>query len=381
MSIPTSPWATSGTARSLGDHLRPAAPERERTGEAPDVAWKRLSDADVTDALIDPAAGGKGISLAQAVADVADIAAGDLVGALLLAGHHASVATLRSAGSPTLGLQERIRRERRRLSPALRGGGVLSIAPRAGGQAALEGVAGEVHGAGAALGFVAVAADPDGAPWAAFVPADRPGVVVEDLALRAGLRRLPAGRAQFLGARLEQGESVAFPSGQADPQALARGLRALFDAAAATGAARGSVEAVASLTRARKHPRPVPGATSPITDPIGQAVIGGALGPIDGAHALVTTVAGEFDGALAGGAGAARGGADELLLRALAALDTALAVALTQGEEVYELAGTSGSGNVHGLDALWRDVRTLSLTWPRGERRRALGHAFLAGGR
>ncbi len=373
MSIPTSPWTSTGPARDLGDDLRAGAPARERSGESPVATWSRLVAAGLTGVLFDRAVGGSGASVAAAAEDVAAVAGGDLVGALLLAGHHTAVATLRAAGPAGADLQRRAADDGRLLSPALPGPAPLAFDTRD-GATRIDGVAAEVHGAGEALGFVATARDAAASQWIALLPVERPGIVVEELGLRAGLRRLPAGRAQFLGTSLEPDETRRVAPGERDLAVVARGLRAVFEAAAVAGAARGSVEASATLTRARVRPRPVPGATSGITDPIGQVVIGEALGPIDGAHALALDAAAAFDAVFEPGGDA---DAEALLVRALAAIDVALTIGLEQGERVYELVGTSGSGNVHGFDALWRDVRTLSLAWPRAERRRAVGRAFL----
>src|SRR5690606_26125230 len=159
----------------------------------------------------------------------------------------------------------------------------------------------------------------------------------------------------------EAGEAVRVPADR-DPAAIGRGLRAVLEAAAIAGVAHGNIEAAAALTRLRERPRPVPGATNGITDPIGQVVIGEGLGPVDAAHALALAAGAEYEAAVRPDAEV---DAEALLVRALAAIDVAIGVGLEQGERVYEVVGTSGSGNKHGFDALWRDVRTLSLAWPR----------------
>jgi alkylation response protein AidB-like acyl-CoA dehydrogenase len=142
-------------------------------------------------------------------------------------------------------------------------------------------------------------------------------------------------------------------------------LTTLLSAAALAGAALGSVQAAAAFTRARTRPRPLPGLQRAVDDPFTQTLLGFGLIETQGAIALVLDVAERLD-------------ADDADVRALAALEVASGVALRQGEEIWEVVGTSGSASTHGFDALWHEARRRSARDPRQPRRREIGLAHLA---
>ncbi len=366
------------TAREVGEELGRRAPARESAGEPVAADRDALLATDLAWLPVPAAAGGAGASLPEVVEVITAVSAGDAAVGLVLASHHAAVLGVLALGDEdgADALLSGAVEGARLLAPAV-GAPPLRAEVRADGRAAFAGAAPPRHGTGAADAFAAVGVDARGRAHAAILAAGADGVTVEEARPRIGLRRAPSGQVVLRDA-LGGPEGIASADAEApSPALVARALAALLDAAVIVGAARGSVQGAAELTRLRPRPRPVPGVTAATADPLAHVVIGGALAPIDGADALVGVAAREL------GAVIARDGADPAgeaaLVRALSALDTAIAVGLRQGEEVYEVAGTSGSGNVHGFDRLWRDVRTLSLLWPRAERRRPIGRQYLEG--
>lgn len=318
---------------ALSEQLGAAAVAAEREGRPPVDDVLRLHAAGVTALTADASAGGAGAGVGTAALAVATVAQGDLAVAVLLAGHLAGLTALRAAGGRQGDAAQR----------SIVAAGRL-VAPAAPGA--------PVHGAALLDGFVVTHDD----HHVLVDPVDA-RVTVTEAVTRIGLRRIPAA-------------AVHLPGHPASD--LLTALRAVLEAAAVVGAAEASIAAERRFTLARRIPRPVPGVTSASGDPLTQVVIGAALGPVAAARALVLRAARSLDAHL-----------DDPALpvpsvEALAALEVALGVGLEQGREVYEVVGTSGSGNAHGFDRLWRDVRTLSLLQPRGDRRRAIGRAVLA---
>ncbi|MFZ4756038.1 MAG: acyl-CoA dehydrogenase family protein [Miltoncostaeaceae bacterium] len=361
-------WAAIG---DLARDFSVQAAAREASLAPSDDQVERLRAIGVWDLAGAVEAGGGGASLADLVEVVEDVAAGDLAPALLLAQRYAAFVALRASGATDEALVIQRRIIATELTTALVAGrtDALRASEQADGAVALSGRATHVHGAGGIDALLAIARLGEHEWVHALVTRDDEGVVVTRHDDILGLRRSVPFGTDFDGTPIARGQVALDDAAHRDHGALGEAILAALTGAAVVGAARGSVESAAALTRVRTIPRPVPGVTSPTQDPLSQVVLGAALVPIEGARALVQAVAADIDqGTLDTAA---------IRLRALAALDVALDAGLEQGEQVYEVVGTSGSGNRHGYDRLWRDVRTLSLAWPIRERRRELGRRAL----
>ncbi len=149
----------------------------------------------------------------------------------------------------------------------------------------------------------------------------------------------------------------------------------LYAAAALTAATWASIDAAAAFTRERSRPRPVPGVETATADPFTQTVLGHAWTEVQGADASVRAAARDIDDA---DDLATPSEVDRLRARALAAFDVAAGIALHQGEHVWEIVGTSGSGREHGFQTLWIEARRRSTNPGRAPRRREIGRAALS---
>jgi len=319
----------------IGRELAAAAGPHERAAVAPTAEILRLQSSGIAALAVEPNAGGPGGTIADAAATALELARGDLAIGLLAAGHHAGIVGLRAAATErAVAAQIEIRTRGWLVAPAWPGalvpGGDLVdalVVPR--GRDA----------------EIVLSADPGlrrGAPVTAF-----------------GLRRLG-----IVPVDIEtDGDAAGLDA-----------VRSVLEAAALVGAGQASVDAATELTRVRTIPRPVPGVASATADPLSQVVLGAALGPFAAARALVFRAADRLDAQLDAGDVLGEDGARTL---ALAALEVAIAAALGQGRDVFEVVGTSGSGNAHGYDRLWRDARVFSLTRDAAARRQALGRAAL----
>ncbi len=359
-----------GALAPLADEWASQAAAREAAGTTPEDQLVRLAALSLLDLPASHDAGGAEASVAELTAVLEDLAAGDLAPALVLAQHHAALIALRIAGAG--GLEDRIVRSGDRVALGLG----LSAPPRVTATTLDTRITGELRPLIApdhVDAIVVVAESETGDAAHVLVARDEDGVVLSDAPDLLGLRRSAP-----IGVRFDdaQAHEAAASVDLHDASAVAEAVLALLTAAVAVGSARGSVDAATRLTRGRTIPRPVPGVSSATQDPLSQVVLGAALVPVDGARALVSDVADEIDARLSG-SGDVSG--RHLRLRALTALDVALTTALHQGEDVYEVVGTSGSGNKHGYDRLWRDARTLAAQWATRPRRRELGRALIGG--
>lgn len=348
-----------------------------------DVARREKQETPVSDQLEALRASGawdRYAGLADAARLVEEVGASDLAPALVLAHRLAAFAVLRASGTEEAqALREWIAHGGHDVALAIGRDTPLAADEREDGAVVLRGEAGPLIGTrpGDVLVLVATLGEDE---WvhAAATHADYGGrldVAADPL----GLRRSRPARVTLDDVAVPRGRTAIDGAPVADPHELAGAVLAVLVAAAVAGAVRGSVDASAALMRGRAIPRPVPGVTSSTQDPLAQAVLGAALVPVEGAVALLLEVAAEIDGALAG-AGVQQVDAAALRLRALAALEASIAAGLEQGEKVFEVVGTSGSGNAHGFDRLWRDIRTLSLEFPARPRRREIGTALIGVG-
>lgn len=359
-----------GALAALADEWAAQAAARESRGATTTEQLSRLAALSVFDLPASRDAGGAETSVVELTAILEDLAAGDLAPALILAQHHAALVALRIAGAG--GPEERIVRSGDRVTLGLGQGAPPRVTVTTHDTRVTGGLR-PIPGPDHVDAIVTVAETENGDGATVVVARGEDGVVLSDAPDLLGLRRSAPTRVRLDDARVRE---AAGSVDLHDVSAAAEAVLALLTAAVAVGSARGSVDAATRLTRGRTVPRPVPGVSSATQDPLSQVVLGAALVPVDGARALVSEVAGEIDARLSG-SGDVSG--RHLRLRALTALDVALTTALHQGEEVYEVVGTSGSGNKHGYDRLWRDARTLAAQWTTRPRRRELGRALIGG--
>jgi len=336
-----------------------------------------LQDAGLTGLLIPSQFDGDGGSVRDAVEALVGAGQADTSIGVALASHYAVTGQLLAHGDrDAVAVVARHAANDRSLWADLREDpdNPLTIRRDTDGGATITGVSAPTHGVTLADTIAVTVPDPDSSGrLVAVLPADREGLTADEPVERFGLRRAPAANVIFDDVRVEPGELIGIDS----PSTLLSALRPLFDGAVIAGASFRSVERARDLTLVRKIPRPVPGVKAATADPLSQTALGTGLLESGGAVATALRAASDFDRQLSREGDLDPIEVERLTVRGLAANEVSLSVGLSQGKNVFEVVGTSGSANKHAFDELWRDARVLSLRQPRAERRRRIGLSFL----
>ncbi|KXP00738.1 SfnB family sulfur acquisition oxidoreductase [Tsukamurella pseudospumae] len=194
----------------------------------------------------------------------------------------------------------------------------------------------------------------------AFVPADSPGVVVDDDWNGLGQRTTGSGTVRFenvavpLDAVFTRSPAVAEPTGYG---AFAQLLHVAIDA----GIARGALDAAAEFVRTRSRPWFEAGVDRAQDDPLMIQRFGELTVSVRAAEAALTVAGRAVDDAFA------TPGPDAAAEASLA-VATAKVLADRAATEVpsalFEVAGTRSAAGDAGLDRYWRDARTHTLHDP-----------------
>ena len=217
------------------------------------------------------------------------------------------------------------------------------------------------------LAVVAPAATPDGPrPHLAFVPADHPGVRIEDDWAGMGQRTTASGTVHLSGVTvspelvLEQYRTFEGPTTYG---ALAQLLHAAID----VGAARGALEEASEFVRTKSRPWFESGVETATEDLLLVQSFGELEIQVRSAEALISTAADRVEAAdalLAGGAPGAEDATAEASVAVAAAKVVGGRAAVEVSSALFEAAGTRATADEANLHRHWRDARTHTVHDP-----------------
>ncbi|MBR8740196.1 SfnB family sulfur acquisition oxidoreductase [Nocardiopsis sp. MG754419] len=206
-------------------------------------------------------------------------------------------------------------------------------------------------------------------PHIAFVPADHPGVRVEDDWVGMGQRTTASGTVHLAG--------VDVPAHLVLPQYLTftepttyGALAQLLHTAIDVGAARGALEEAAEFVRTKSRPWFESGVDTAAEDPLLVQRFGELEVRVRSAEALLNTAAGRVDAADAVLTGEGAESAEAVDATAEASIAVAAAkvvggrVAVEVSSDLFEVAGTRATADPANLHRYWRDTRTHTVHDP-----------------
>lgn len=217
------------------------------------------------------------------------------------------------------------------------------------------------------IAVVAPADTPAGPrPHIAFVPADDPGVRVEDDWAGMGQRTTASGTVRLAGVGVP--DSLVLPQyltfeGPTTYGAFAQLLHAAID----VGAARGALSEAAEFVRAKSRPWFESGADTAAEDPLLVHRFGELEVQVRAAEALLATAAERVDAAdavLAEGAPGAEDATAEASIAVAAAKVVGGRAAVEVSSALFEVAGTRAASDAENLHRHWRDARTHTVHDP-----------------
>ncbi|MEE2038011.1 SfnB family sulfur acquisition oxidoreductase [Nocardiopsis sp. CT-R113] len=217
------------------------------------------------------------------------------------------------------------------------------------------------------IAVVAPAETPDGPrPHLAFVPADAPGVRVEDDWAGMGQRTTASGTVHLA--------DVAVPDSLVLPQYLTfeapttyGAFAQLLHAAIDVGAARGALTEAADFVRAKSRPWFESGVDTAAEDPLLVHRFGELEVQVRAAEALLASAADRVDAAdavLSEGAPGAEDATAEASIAVAAAKVVGGRAAVEISSALFEVAGTRAAADSENLHRHWRDTRTHTVHDP-----------------
>ena len=214
------------------------------------------------------------------------------------------------------------------------------------------------------------------------VPADAPGVTLEDDWDGFGQRLTGSGTTHFAGVRLTDAHILKrSPSRQVPGDSFLLAFYQLVHLATLAGIARAIRRDAIAFTQAKTRTFGVPGQTSPRHDPLVQRIVGRLSAIAFTAEALVDRVAGMLDQLEAD---SLRGEDDparytEADIAAFEAQQISLPLVLEASTLLFEVGGASAVRRSLLLDRHWRNARVLASHNPAIQRERAIGDFRLNG--
>lgn len=363
-------------ARALAPLIAEGAAERDRERCLPHEPIREISRAGLLGITVPRDLGGAAVSTATAAEVLRLFGTADLSLAQVLQPHFAFLNALRLRGGPEA---------RRRVFDDVLAGALVSNAQaeRAGKTAHTHATRierdGEVYRVNGTkyyatgslfadwLAVVAPSTTPEGPrPHLAFVPADDPGVRIEDDWAGMGQRTTASGTVHLAGVAvspdlvLEQYRTFEEPTTYG---ALAQLLHAAID----VGAARGALEEASEFVRTKSRPWFESGADTAAEDPLLVQRFGELEVLVRSAEALLSTAADRVDAAdtvLAAGSAEAADATAEASIAVAAAKVAGGRAAVEVSSALFEAAGTRATADSANLHRHWRDARTHTVHDP-----------------
>lgn len=372
---------TSGTetvqaARALVPRIAEGAAERDRERSLPHGLVGEISRAGLLGATVPRELGGAAVNAATVAEVLRLLGSADLSLAQVLQPHFAFLNALRLRGGAEA---------RRRVFDDVLAGALVSNAQaeRSGKTAHTHATRierdGEVYKVDGTkyyatgslfadwLAVVAPAATARGPlPHIAFVPADDPGVRIEDDWAGMGQRTTASGTVHFAGVTvapdlvLEQYRTFEEPTTYG---ALAQLLHAAID----VGAARGALEEASEFVRTKSRPWFESGADTAAEDPLLVQRFGELEVRVRSAEALLCTAADRVDAAdtvLAVESSSGEDATAEASIAVAAAKVVGGQAAVEVSSALFEVAGTRATAEAGNLHRHWRDARTHTVHDP-----------------
>jgi alkylation response protein AidB-like acyl-CoA dehydrogenase len=214
------------------------------------------------------------------------------------------------------------------------------------------------------------------------LPADAPGVVIEDDWDGFGQRLTGSGTTRFDRVEIRQDQIIRRISVEQPPKAsYIIAYYQLFHLATLAGIARAVLKDAIEFTKAKTRTFAVPGKSSPRHDPLVQKVIGRLASLSFSADTLVEGVASAIESSYQ----AASNGQDATELytsaniKAYQAQQIVIEQVLEATTLLFEIGGASATSEARRLDRYWRNARTLASHNPTIQRERAIGDYWLNG--
>ncbi|GJD48345.1 putative FMNH2-dependent monooxygenase SfnC [Methylobacterium crusticola] len=212
------------------------------------------------------------------------------------------------------------------------------------------------------------------------VPADRPGVIVENDWDAIGQRQTGSGRVTFADLRVHAGEVLDTGFDRGRPY---RSLGVLQQQSTLlnvfVGSAQGALLAARDYTTTASRPWIHSGVEKHTDDPWVKRTYGDLVIRTQAATALADRALEAIDAAFARGRDLTEAERGEAAVAVAAANAHAGAVALEVTSTVFEVMGARASAAAYGFDRFWRNVRTHTLHNPAEYKIRNVGTWFLTG--
>ncbi|MGY2047870.1 acyl-CoA dehydrogenase family protein [Methylobacterium sp. JK268] len=219
-----------------------------------------------------------------------------------------------------------------------------------------------------------------GEPTFAAVPADRPGIIVEDDWDAIGQRQTGSGRVTFADLKVHASEVFDTAHDRGLPY---RSLGVLQQQGVLlnvfVGSAQGALLAARDYTRTSSRPWIHSGVAEHVDDPWVKRTYGDLYIRTQAATLLADRALDAIDAAFARGRDLTEAERGEAAIAMAAANAHAGAVALDVTSTIFEVMGARSSARAYGFDRFWRNVRTHTLHNPAEYKIRNTGTWFLTG--
>lgn len=214
------------------------------------------------------------------------------------------------------------------------------------------------------------------------VPANLPGVTVEDDWDGFGQRLTGSGTTRFRDVQLEDDHVIRrFEQGQHASDSYITAFYQAFHLAALTGIANAIVRDAVAFVQAKTRTFGIPGQSNPRQDPLVQRVVGRLSSLAFSANAIVDQVSQTMqlvhEARLAGTAQPDDYAAADI--QAFQGQQIVIEQVLEAASLLFEVGGASAVSESRRLDRHWRNARTLASHNPAIQRERAIGDFYLNG--